>query len=53
MTSPSPKPPRIYELKNAAMDVVGYNDELSMNIQLKFTLKNGNEKFFSKFLGMY
>ena len=39
-----------YKLKNATMEVLGYTDDSSMKIQLKFILKNGAEKFFSKYL---
>ena len=37
-----------YRLKNAQMEVIGYSSDPVLTIELKFTLKNGEVKYFSK-----
>ena len=41
--------PVTYSLKNAQMTVIGYSEEPNMNIELKFILKNGDERYFSEY----
>ena len=38
-----------YRLKNAQMEVIGYVTEPSLTLELKFTLKNGDVKYFSMY----
>ena len=38
-----------YRLKNTQMEVIGYVTEPSLTLELKFTLKNGDVKYFSMY----